>query len=277
MFRRPVRSVVLVAAVVCAAMAGCSGGSGGGDDAPKVSAAVDVPEGATAEAGTVRFCTSVPYEPFEYEANGELAGFDVDVAGALAAALGVEHTVSVVPYADVATGTALEGEGCDALIAAIPAAIDRTTTHRFSDPYFVNDQVVVASAESDPVSLESLDGVTVGVQMGSNGETAMRDQFPDADIIPAESVEALVASFDAGDSAVMVGDRGVLLNAVKDRDDVRVIRALPETAEELSVAVSPYNEGLAAAVSKAVAHAAAEGALPTLQEKWFGVRHSEGQ
>lgn len=281
MRRHRVRFAVFSVVAACAAVTGCSGGDGedgGQDGVPAVSAAVQLPDGATAEAGQVRFCTAVQYIPFEYETgDGTLTGFDVDVAGALAAAVGAEHTMTVVPYPDVATGTALEGETCDALIAAIPATADRTPTHRFSDPYFVNDQVVIASAESDPVSLSSLDGIAVGVQMGSNGETAMRDQYPGAEIIPVESVEALIASFDAGDSAVMVGDRGVLLHALKDRDDVRVIRALPDSAEALSVAVSPHNEALATAMSQAIAHASTEGALPAVQEKWFGSRHSEGQ
>ena len=69
--RRTASGIALLAVVLTAA--GCGGTS---------TAASTDPDPQVIRAGFLTVCTSLPYEPFEFERNGETVGFEIDLAKA---------------------------------------------------------------------------------------------------------------------------------------------------------------------------------------------------
>lgn len=83
MKRRLTLATVAVGAML--ALSAC----GGGDSEP-ATAEGGVP---VVEEGKLTTCTHLSYQPFQFEKNDEVVGFDVDIVDAVAKKLGVEQEI----------------------------------------------------------------------------------------------------------------------------------------------------------------------------------------
>ena len=103
MFSKISKSLAVMA-VGTLALTACGGGSepeegggtaGGGSELNLVS------------PGTLTVCSDIPYEPFEYEENGEYVGFDMDLMKEIAAGLDLDFTVQDVGFDGLQSGAVL--------------------------------------------------------------------------------------------------------------------------------------------------------------------------
>ncbi|QLG26371.1 basic amino acid ABC transporter substrate-binding protein [Halorarum halophilum] len=135
--------------------AGCLGFGGGGDG------------GETIEIGS-----DIPYRPFEYEnEQGELVGFDVDIAEAVfSGELGYEY--EFVPNSFDTIIPSLKNGNFRVIMSAMTINDERAQQVDFSDPYFTAYQTIVVRNDSDITSKEDLRGKRVGVQKGTTGADA---------------------------------------------------------------------------------------------------------
>ncbi len=79
--------ILTLLAVATLVLAAC----GGNGDA-------DTGELGLLTAGTLLVCTDAPYEPFEFEEDGEWKGFDVEVVTAIADTLDLDVEWTVQPF-----------------------------------------------------------------------------------------------------------------------------------------------------------------------------------
>jgi len=125
--------------------------------------------------GTLKVGTSADYPPFEnYNITLDvIEGFDVDVAEAIAAAIGVTVEWSDIPF-DNLIGACTSGE-IDMLAAAMTYNTDRAKTLAPSSTYFSVSQVIVVKQSSllTITDLANLTNTQVGVQSG----TVMQDEL----------------------------------------------------------------------------------------------------
>jgi len=148
-------------------LAGCTGGGNGesGDDESG---------GGDGESGgneVINPGTAPGFPPFEYTENGELVGFDVDLAEAAIERAGYEvgewteiEFESLIP--------ALTQGNLDLIAAAMTISEDRQETIAFTNPYYESDQAVLVAEDSE-LSPESADGLAdqrVGAQSGTTGQ-----------------------------------------------------------------------------------------------------------
>ena len=54
--------------------------------------------------GKLTICTHLPYEPFQFEEDGEVVGFDVDLMDLVAKELGVEQEIINTPFEGIQSG-----------------------------------------------------------------------------------------------------------------------------------------------------------------------------
>ncbi|QZX99734.1 transporter substrate-binding domain-containing protein [Halobaculum rubrum] len=156
--------------------AGCLGGGGG-------------------ESETITIGSDIPYRPFEYETtDGELTGFDVDIAQAVfTEELGYEHEFVQTSFDTIIPS--LNNGNFRVIMSAMTINDERDEEVDFSDPYFTAYQTIVVLEDSDISSVEDMAGVRVGVQKGTTGAAAAQslkedlggdleineyDQIPDA-------------------------------------------------------------------------------------------------
>ena len=111
------------------------------------------------------------FAPMDYKAEGsdEWIGFDADMAKAFAESLGVEVEFLEINWDNKALE--LENKGVDAVWNGMTLTDDVKALMATSDPYCLNGQVVVLSADvaDQYQTAESLSGLSFAVENGSAG------------------------------------------------------------------------------------------------------------
>ena len=150
---------VMAAACVLAlsvVLAGCSGGSG-----ESASGTTDY----TAEDFTLVVGFDQSYPPYGFlDENGDFTGFDLDLAAEVAERNGWGIELQAI---DWDAKDALLGSGSINCIWNGFTMEGRESDYTFSEPYMLNEQVVVVRADSDMAALEDLAGKTVITQVDS--------------------------------------------------------------------------------------------------------------
>ncbi len=96
-----------------------------------------------AEPTVLRVGTEGAYKPFNYKnANGELAGFDVDIANALCADMQIKCEIVAQDWDG--SIPALNANKFDALVSAMSTTPERSAQVEFTEPYFTNSLVFLA-------------------------------------------------------------------------------------------------------------------------------------
>jgi cystine transport system substrate-binding protein len=147
------------------ALAGCGGKTG------------DVPESGLKRVEatkTLRIGLEGTYPPFNFQdKDGQLAGFEVDFAKALAAQMKVKAEFHPSPFAGLLG--ALESRRIDVVINQITITPERAAKYDFSRPYTVSGiQIIVRKGQTGIAAPADLAGKKVGVGLGTNYESWLR-------------------------------------------------------------------------------------------------------
>ena len=125
-----------------------------------------------AEGRRIRLCADPANLPFSARDDRQ-PGFEIEVARALAQALGAELTIHWVPTArEVVALRQLYDGGCDVFMGLPATAAFRADKPRLqvSAPYYVMRQVVVSPTVGGVAGLDELRGKLVGVQAMTLGD-----------------------------------------------------------------------------------------------------------
>ncbi|WP_435064112.1 basic amino acid ABC transporter substrate-binding protein [Halobaculum sp. EA56] len=213
------------AAGAALAVTGCLGGGGG------------------SETETVTIGSDIPYRPFEYETtDGELTGFDVDIAEAIFAdQLGMDPQFQDTSF-DTIIGS-LNNGNFRVIMSAMTINEERAQKVDFSDPYFTAYQTIVVLKNSDIDAKEDLKGKAVGVQKGTTGANAaeaLKEEF--GGDLTIKRYDQIPAAFDAlinNQVVAVVNDNTVNAEFVDQNDNVRFVEGEGAAAEQGSEA-PPY-------------------------------------
>ena len=272
------RSLTRLAVPVAAAallLSGCS--STASDDDAETAPVADesttdeAPEVELLTEGVLTVCTNPPYEPFEYEENGEIVGLDMDIVAEVAADLGAELEVKVTPFEGIQSGQDLDSGNCDVVASGITITPEREEKMDFSDPYFDADQGLLVPAGSDLASLEDLADANVGVQTATTGLTFAADN--DLTYTEFEDLGLQIEALRAGSIDAVINDIAVLGPFASDDFEVATTFA---TGEQYGLGVKTGNEGLLAAVNGTLSRIMSDGTYDTIYEKYIGTAPSEG-
>ena len=123
-----------------------------------------VTAGSANAAEKLRIGTEGAYPPFnEVDANGELQGFDVDIAKALCASMGADCTFVKQDWDGIIP--ALNKRKFDAIVASMSITDERKKAVDFSEHYYTNKlQFVGKKGMAMDVSAAGLKGKTIGAQ-----------------------------------------------------------------------------------------------------------------
>lgn len=196
------RTFALLPAAVGAGLllAACGGGS---PSASTTEGGVDL-----VDSGSLTMCTNPPFEPFEFEENGEVVGLDVDVVREVAKDLGVELKVKATPFEGIQSGADLNSGNCDVVASGITITPERKAKIDFSDPYFDANQGLLVPEGSDLDSLDSLEGKKIGVQQATTGETWANDNG--LEVVQFEDLGLQIQALKTGQIDAAVNDIATL-------------------------------------------------------------------
>ncbi|WP_368407705.1 basic amino acid ABC transporter substrate-binding protein [Halorussus amylolyticus] len=191
----------------------------------------------------VRIGSDIPYKPFEYRTEeGDLVGFDVDVAEAVfAEELDREYEFVQTGFDTIIPS--LNNGNFRIIMSAMTITDDRADQVDFSEPYFVAYQTVAILEGSDVGSVEDLRGQTVAVQKGTTGEAAAQELQEEFDgELTIDSYDQIPGAFNAllnGQAVAVINDNAVNLQYTADNDDIAMLEGEGEAAEEFESA-PPY-------------------------------------
>ena len=99
--------------------------------------------------------------PFESKDDGDVEGFDIDIAREIARRMGKE--LEIVPIKWDFTYQIPEDLQLDMIISAVPIDEEKEDLVDFSIPYFVMEYMLIALSETDIKVKEDLEGKTIGI------------------------------------------------------------------------------------------------------------------
>ena len=169
-------SLALVALLV---LGGCGQNSGTSDSLWKSSALK-----AAKERGVLRIAIEPTFPPFESIENGEIVGFDVDLANIIAGYLGVKLEFKRVKFESIIP-TLIAGD-VDLIISGMTATPERALKVSYTDPYFYTALNLLVSKKraGDAKSVADLDkeGGIIAVKLSTTGDITANRVFKNAEV-----------------------------------------------------------------------------------------------
>ncbi|MEM8743700.1 MAG: transporter substrate-binding domain-containing protein [Pseudomonadota bacterium] len=166
-----------------------------------------VPKPDLQDLEQIRFVTDNDYPPFNYlDEEGELTGFNVDLARALCDELSVECSIRQLPWNRLLE--ALRDGEADAVIASMRVSEKALQQADFTDSYYHTPARFVAlkSSPIKAVTPEMLAGRKIGVVARTAHEAYLRDFFPNSEIVRHNSMDEAKAALRDGRTDVLFGD-----------------------------------------------------------------------
>jgi polar amino acid transport system substrate-binding protein len=155
----------------------------------------------------IRFLTEDDYPPFHFAApNGDVAGFNIDLARAICDELQVTCTIQVRRW-DTMADALDEGQG-DAIIASLAINDQNRKRLDFSAPYYATPArfLVPKGSSLADVSPSSLAGKTIAVVAHSAHEAFLQTFYPQATLLPLETPTAVLDAVKAKFADAAFGD-----------------------------------------------------------------------
>lgn len=210
------------------------------------------------------------YPPFNFvDDDGNYAGYDVDVARAVAEHLGVEVEFVMAEWDALLVG--IDAGRWDTVIADVTATDERREKYDFSDPYcFTARQVVVT--KGNPLNLQSLEDLN-GLKIATNATNSWVPRLEElgVTIVPiSEPVECAQAVLSGNADFCMFND-AVLgeLRSNRPEIELEVAFKIESDVNEVSIPCRKGEERLLAEFNAAIAELRENGKLLEFSNKWF--------
>lgn len=146
----------------------------------------------------LRIGFAVGYAPFsEVGSDGQLKGFEIDLARALCAQLGASCTPVILDFD--AQIPALQSRKIDAIMASMSITPERERSIAFSTPYYFSPARLVAAQDAKlNVSPSGLRGKRIGVERGTVHERFLNEVFEGSQIMRYSTQDQVFLDLKAG-------------------------------------------------------------------------------
>ncbi len=242
---------------------------------------------AVLDAGVLKVGVDATFAPLTFkDADGNLVGYDIDLATAAAAKLGL--TVEFVEIADWSALDTLLADGTvDCVWSGLTITADRKASMTLSDAYLA-DTTSLMVAEG-VTTLEELADKAVAVQAGSSTEELLSEpEFADfcasVTVIGTDTYETAFAALTATEVAeapssddALVPVDAVLISGLVASYNITANEALAGytvienlASDYIGIAFAKGNYKLCGAVEEALCDLAQDGTVADITTKWFG-------
>ncbi|WP_461207084.1 ABC transporter substrate-binding protein [Clostridium sp. DL1XJH146] len=216
------------------------------------------------------FAMTGAYPPFNFiDENGDLTGFDIDIANAIAKEIGVKSKPITTTWDGIIAG--LTGKKFDMIIGSMSITEERQKQVNFTTPYYYDGAQFFAIKGSGLNSIEDLQDGKVGVVTGTTFHDALNEMDNIKEILQFESDVDNIMAAEQGRSDGLVTGKFVGLQAPEKYDvDLEPVGQLLY-AEEIGIAIRKDDTKLLEEVNAALAKIVEDGTYEEISNKWFGV------
>jgi polar amino acid transport system substrate-binding protein len=288
---RSARSAVValgsLAVVVSLALSGCSSSGSSGDatgpltsTAPTgqpTTGAVDTISTPTEikQAGALNVCADLTYPPMTFMQNSNPAGFDVDLANALAQEMGSHAEFHQTGFPAIIA--ALNGKKCDAIMNGMNGTPQRGKEIDMI-PY-LEDGHGFAVQKGNPEHLESVDdlaGKRVATQLGSSDQQYLEDMNKQLvqngkkkiNIVTYSQDPAAFEALGTGKVDAFFQDLVVLGYYAQRFGDAVSVANVSVNQQSIIIGLRKSDTQLHDALTQALAHAYSDGTVAQIAKKW---------
>jgi len=228
------------------------------------------PNASTGGDNTLVMATSADYPPYEYvDSTGgsqEIVGFDVEIAKAITEELGYELEIQNIDFNGLIP--ALQSKRADFVMAGMTPTEERKQNVDFSDIYYEAKNTIVTVSGSGLTTAESLNGKTVGVQLGSIQEGAAKE-IEGANVKPLNRITEMIQELKAGRVDALIMEDTVAEGFVSNNPDLE-FNEIPTEGESGSAIAFPKGSELTPEFNRVLAEMESSGQIEELVNKWFG-------
>ncbi|NJN45312.1 MAG: ABC transporter substrate-binding protein [Candidatus Competibacteraceae bacterium] len=217
------------------------------------------------------------YPPFSYvDPDGNLGGFDIDIANALCKAMNIECQLIKSDWDGLIPS--LSARKFDAIIASMSITEERKKAVDFSNKYYQTPARFVRQKESShEITSDSLKGKTVGVQRATIHDSYLTDNHGDiVEIKRYGSLDEAYLDMASGRLDLLLADSVPVLDGFLKTDEGKnfefVGPELRETkwfGEGVGIALRKGDDELREMFNKAIEAIRADGTYKTIQDKYF--------
>jgi len=221
--------------------------------------------------------TDASYPPFSsLDANGNLFGFDVDLADEIGRRWGVQVNYDNITY-DALLDTLIAGRD-DAVVSAFVAQPERARQVAYTGSYFTSGTVAVTRRGQDSGQALGADplawatGKTLAVEYGADGDALARQWAASTTgitIVRKDTADGALTALANGQADAALVDAISAYAFLMSHPGLEVTGS-PFNPEPYVIAVSINSPELLRQLQKTLAAMRADGTLAILKTKWFG-------
>lgn len=210
----------------------------------------------------------VPHYALLDQATGEIKGFEVDIAKALAKSiLGDESKLKLVPVNAKTRGPMLDNGSVDVVIATFTITPERQKVFNFSKPYYQDAVGLLVLKEKGYKSISDMNGATIGVAQGATTrkliDEAAKEKGVEVKFSEFPDYPSIKSALDAKRVDAFAVDKSILLGYVDGNSEI-----LPDSfaPQDYGIVTKKSNTSLAQYIDKFVDENAA--LFKELETKW---------
>ncbi len=209
--------------------------------------------------------------------NGQLAGYDIDLAKAVFKRYGIKADFQTIDWS--MKETELKNQTIDLIWNGYSVTPERKEKVAFSDNYLINHQILVTKTKSNIKTIKDMAGKTLGVQTGSSGAFDLDAQPKLLKNFIANKTPILYDTFNDAFIDLDAGRiQGILMDEVYARYYI-AHKADPSSyhiasddfpPENFAVGMRKSDNVLRSKINAGLKALKADGTVAKLQKKWFG-------
>lgn len=263
-----------VAGAAALGLAGC-GGDGSATGSAAATGDGDLLAQIT-ERGSMTFATEGTWSPWTFHNEaGDLTGYDIEVARAIADRLGVEAEFAEGEWDGLLAG--LDSGRYDTMANGVSVTPEREEKYGFTEPYAYNRIVVITTGDSDIASMDDLSGKATANTLGSS--YAILAESHGATNTGVDDFNQTIQLLESGRIDAALNDEVVFYDYMNQHPEAD-LKIAAENDEPTHVAFplrkEAATESLLAAMNDAIAALREDGTLSELSNEFFGIDITEG-
>ena len=211
------------------------------------------------------------YPPMGFKENGEVTGFDIDIAKEVAERLGVEAEFVYIDWD--AKVLELNGKNIDMIWNGLTITADREKEILFSKPYFDNRIVIISLKDAGIDKIADLSAMKVGVELQSSGQAAVEGNAVFASIdelVKYTTITEAILDLKAGGIDAIVADEIFARYAVSKEADQYQVATEVFNSENYGIGFRLEDVALRDKVDAIIDEMSADGTATEISMKWFG-------